>query len=67
MTMKEALAEIERKHPGIVWAINDRKKSKYFAFNSIQHAYWYYTWDRIDCLLDWQVNLIAQDDKWQLL
>jgi hypothetical protein len=71
MTMQEALAEIERIHPGgfTSWTIErsqwDKRKAKPVRLPKTEMAYWYYTWFRGPLL--GEVVLLTEDDKWQLL
>jgi hypothetical protein len=64
MTIQEAMAEIDRKHPGIVDAWQDRKRHKTLK-PKCQYSYWFFTWTR-----DQYGSMIiveSLDDKWQVL
>ena len=65
MTIDQAMAEIERKHPGITWAWSDRKANKRLGIPKTMMAYWYHTWFR-DEYGSFTIKTM-EDDKWQLL
>jgi hypothetical protein len=46
MTIKQAEAEIDRKHPGYWQAKMSDRKEKYFLMHNQKYAYWFYTWER---------------------
>jgi hypoxanthine phosphoribosyltransferase len=71
MTMQEALAEIERIHPGgfTSWTLErsqwDKRKAKPVRLPKTEMAYWYYCWKRQE--YEMEVILETQDEMWQLL
>jgi hypothetical protein len=71
MTMQEALAEIERIHPGgfTSWTIErsrwDKRRAKHVRLPKTEMAYWYYTWKRVE--YETEIILETQDEMWQLL
>lgn len=62
--MQQALAEINRKHPGYL-KDSGWQKLTHFRLRKTEMAYWYYQWER-DSFGDYYISN-TNDELWQLL